>query len=169
MVTTACPTEVRAAHWPALIPESARELAFHRTHALYSWMVVPQIGSPSSGGGASGKVPVSVPHTLQGLHFHARFSFRDLATKAVGLGCKPGTARSDLQVHRNPSQPHSSEQAVMAVVASLLHQPYSGPKRSWPQHEPHTSQGYLAHARVKNTEVRLRHREGFTGTSAPWS
>lgn len=83
---------------------------------------------------------------------HARLSSRDLATKAVGLGYQPGTDRSDLQVHRSPSQCHGSEPAVMAVVASLLRQLYPGPKGSWPQHEPHISQDYLALPKSRTQE-----------------
>lgn len=99
--------------------------------------------------------PTSAPHTHEGLWLHARLSSRDLATKVVGLGYQPGTDRSDLQVHRSPSQCRGSEPAVMAVVASLLHQPYAGPKGSWPQHEPHISQGYqvLPESRTQENTV----------------
>lgn len=56
--------------------------------------------------------PASAPHTHEGLRLHARLSSRDLATKVVGLGYQPGTDRSDLQVHRSPSQCRGSEPAV---------------------------------------------------------
>lgn len=90
--------------------------------------------------------------------------------RGIGLGCQPGTDRSDLQVHRSPSQSHGSEPAVMALVTSLLLQPYSGPKGSWPQHEPHVFQGYATLPKSRTLgELRLRQLCGLKGIPAPWS
>lgn len=106
--------------------------------------------------------PISAPDLRQGLR--ARLSSRDLAKEAVGLGCRPGTDRSDLQVHRCPrdrSQLERQEPGGMAMAPHFYVNHTLVPKRSWPQHEPHLSQGYLAHAKVKNTgELRVRQCEG---------